>query len=197
MAAVTAPYFNVVVMDPPWAERGGGKIKRGADRHYPLVATRELPHVIMGADVWRPADSALLWCWATEAFLGDALWLIGKLGFRKVSGFVWVKFVERGTLDDGSPLFTPPARLGLGQWTRCEHEHLLLARRGDLVVPPPKFRSRSVIAAPRGAHSEKPEAAWRIIERTSLWAFGGSAFPTADGRVEMFSRAPARVARVG
>ena len=30
-------------MDPPWYETGGGKIKRGADRHYDLVKTPDLP----------------------------------------------------------------------------------------------------------------------------------------------------------
>lgn len=26
--------YDIIYADPPWMERGGGKIKRGADRHY-------------------------------------------------------------------------------------------------------------------------------------------------------------------
>lgn len=29
--------YGTILADPPWPERGGGKIKRGADRHYPLM----------------------------------------------------------------------------------------------------------------------------------------------------------------
>jgi hypothetical protein len=28
--------YRTIYIDPPWPERGGGKIKRGADRHYSL-----------------------------------------------------------------------------------------------------------------------------------------------------------------
>ena len=39
--------YHTIYADPPWKERGGGRIKRGADRHYPLMSTRE----IMALDV--------------------------------------------------------------------------------------------------------------------------------------------------
>ena len=29
--------YKTIYADPPWWESGGGKIKRGADRHYPLI----------------------------------------------------------------------------------------------------------------------------------------------------------------
>ena len=35
---VSEPY-RCVVIDPPWLERGAGKVKRGADRHYELLHT--------------------------------------------------------------------------------------------------------------------------------------------------------------
>jgi hypothetical protein len=34
--------YGTILADPPWLERGGGKIKRGADRHYPLMKTRDI-----------------------------------------------------------------------------------------------------------------------------------------------------------
>ena len=38
--------YQCILIDPPWLERGGGKIKRGADRHYALLKTRDMPQVI-------------------------------------------------------------------------------------------------------------------------------------------------------
>ena len=29
--------YKTILADPPWPEHGGGKSKRGADRHYPLM----------------------------------------------------------------------------------------------------------------------------------------------------------------
>lgn len=34
--------YKTIYADPPWMERGGGKIKRGADRHYPLMKTKDI-----------------------------------------------------------------------------------------------------------------------------------------------------------
>ncbi len=39
--------YKCVTMDPPWLERGGGKCKRGADRHYPFARGER-----SGWDVW-------------------------------------------------------------------------------------------------------------------------------------------------
>lgn len=34
--------YQTIYADPPWWETGGGKIKRGADRHYQLMKTPEI-----------------------------------------------------------------------------------------------------------------------------------------------------------
>lgn len=34
--------YKTIYADPPWMETGGGKIRRGADAHYPLMKTREI-----------------------------------------------------------------------------------------------------------------------------------------------------------
>jgi hypothetical protein len=55
--------YSTILMDPPWNETGGGKIKRGADKHYPLVKTPDLPrhrtHSRMGHDRFALASRAL------------------------------------------------------------------------------------------------------------------------------------------
>lgn len=34
--------YKTIYADPPWPESGGGKIKRGADRHYPLMKVKDI-----------------------------------------------------------------------------------------------------------------------------------------------------------
>lgn len=81
--------------------------------------------------------------------------------------------------------FEPAARMGLGHWSRCEHEHLLVCRRGNVKVPDTDARQRSMIYAPRGKHSAKPDEAWRVIEATSSSSLGGG---VDRGGVEFFCR---------
>lgn len=34
--------FNTIYADSPWPEYGGGKIRRGANRHYQLLSVEEI-----------------------------------------------------------------------------------------------------------------------------------------------------------
>ena len=77
------PRYRCIVADPPWNERGGGKIKRGADRHYPLMKTPDIACMLL-APAWRPAESCHLWLWVTDNFLPDGLLVMDALGFRYV-----------------------------------------------------------------------------------------------------------------
>ena len=155
--------FRTILADPPWKESGGGKIKRGADRHYPLLGTHDITRVIASADVWRPAPDAHLYLWATNNFLPDALGVMAYLGFRYVTNLVWVK-----TKLDGA------ARGGLGYYFRGAHELLLFGVRGNgAQVRTAAHNIVSVVddpgcyGAPRGEHSAKPHLFHELIERRS------------------------------
>ena len=37
-----AGVYRTILADPPWNERGAGKVKRGADRHYDVMKTEEI-----------------------------------------------------------------------------------------------------------------------------------------------------------
>ncbi len=159
--------FPTIVMDPPWPERGGGRVKRGADRHYGLLNTPNILAVIRGARVFLPAEHAHLWCWYTDNYLPDALWLVGELGFRYVRTFQWVKLRREG----GAEL-----RYGIGQYARGAHEGILFAVRGEGMHPSVCTERRdvpSVILAPvptsngKRIHSRKPPAAYALVERRS------------------------------
>lgn len=178
---MTTPFL--AVCDPPWlSDSGGGN--RGANAHYDLPDGVGVSYAMQTAECWQPDGPGLLWMWATSRALvtGDAFLLASRLGFRPCASWVWAKVDVVGT-HLGHEAYQPSRKPGLGQWQRCEHEHLILCRRGDVSVPDPRARARSMIYAPRGRHSEKPAAAWAVIEAVSRSSLG------ADVRgVEFFAR---------
>lgn len=169
--------FRGIRIDPPWPERGGGKIKRGADKHYPLLSVRDMPEVIIRAfaEVGGPATNAHLWLDATDTYLvnGDAAWLARELGFRPVRSYAWVKTTnDVDTAGDGamSEYDDFDLSMGIGQYGRGCHEHMLFCVRGSGQSPDVWTGNRgvrSVFHAPKGRHSEKPEKSYKLIEKVT------------------------------
>ena len=153
--------FHTILADPPWLERGGGKIKRGADRHYPLLKTPEILEVMTSAPVWYPAESCHLYLWVTNNFLPDGLWLVEQLGFDYKTVLTWGK-----------------DRMGLGYYFRGQTEQLLFASKGLILKPRVKTKSTLMLEA-RREHSQKPELAYEVIEAVSHAPY-----------LEMFCRQP-------
>ena len=149
--------FRTVLADPPWNEAGGGKIKRGADRHYPLLKTHEMPAVMtQDCPHWaRVGETAHLYLWVTNNFLPDGRWLMAELGFRYVTNRVWAK-----------------DRFGLGQYYRGQHELCLFGVRGKGYAGLkargkfPTLVGGAVIE--RGEHSAKPEIFYDEVEAVSM-----------------------------
>lgn len=170
--------WRTAQIDPPWLESGGGKSKRGADRHYPLMGVDDIAKTLLRSGSWLPAPDAHLWCWYTDNYLLDALTLIERLGFRYVRTFVWVKCkgatkaldLETGEAVDGE--IEP--RMSLGQYGRGVHESMLFCVRGNgLAVRTERRDLPSVFFAPVPTedgvrvHSRKPDAAYELIEARS------------------------------
>jgi N6-adenosine-specific RNA methylase IME4 len=145
--------FSTVVIDPPWNERGGGHIKRGADRHYPLMKTHDIIKTIYRCEYWdQIEENAHLYMWVTNNFLEDGLFVMKALGFRYVTNFVWVK-----------------EKIGLGQYFRGQHEICLFGTRGTKPTAP-RTESKSVpsiLKAKKTKHSAKPETSYNLIEQRS------------------------------
>jgi N6-adenosine-specific RNA methylase IME4 len=91
---------------------------------------------------------ALLFLWVSPPILEQAFKVIRAWGFEYRTGLVWAK-----------------NRPGMGYWVRQQHEHLLVARRGEFPLPATDARPSSVIHAQRSSHSAKPTVAYEIIER--------------------------------
>jgi 23S rRNA G2069 N7-methylase RlmK/C1962 C5-methylase RlmI len=43
---MTTKKYSTIVADPPWYQRGGGKCKRGADKHYPIMKEHEIKKIM-------------------------------------------------------------------------------------------------------------------------------------------------------
>ncbi len=172
-----ASEYNCIAADPPWPERGGGKIKRGCDRHYPVIKTKEeILQVMLQAPCWRPAESCHLWLWCTNSYLEWALWLVGALGFKYKTNRAWAKMKS---LEYYNEVLWAVERIGLGQYLRGAHELLLFGARGPTIKGPTETRPPTLLLAPRtSTHSEKPEQAYLDMEAVT---------PSVGPRLEMFA----------
>lgn len=145
--ALPTKQYNVIYADPAWRfeprSRDTG-LDRAADNHYPTQATEEIMALPVGT---LAATDCVLLLWATAPMISDALRVMRFWGFEYKSQFVWVK-----------PHF------GNGYWNRNRHELLLVGTRGNIPCPAPGEQWDSVIEAPAGAHSVKPDKGYELIE---------------------------------
>jgi N6-adenosine-specific RNA methylase IME4 len=164
--------YRCIIADPPWLERGGGQIKRGADRHYPLMPTAQIEELPVSE--WAAPD-AHLYLWVTNNFVPSGLDVMASWGFRYVTTLTWVKG-ERDICDiEDSSL-----QVGLGQYFRGCTEHVLFGVRGACEyrdVEGKRAQGLTAFFARRGEHSVKPEELRRMAELVSH-----------GPRLEMFAR---------
>lgn len=160
--------YKTIYADPPWLELGGGRIKRGADKHYPLMKTEDIKNLRIN-DVpikLLSEDSANLYLWTTNNFLKDALEVMESWGFEYITNIAWCK-----------------DRFGLGYYFRGQHELLLFGVKGKNRLPKHKIKTdglwsttpqkentitpTTVIHAKRSEHSKKPDEFYNLIETVS------------------------------
>jgi N6-adenosine-specific RNA methylase IME4 len=166
--------YRTVLADPPWLERGGGQVKRGADRHYELMPTPAIAALPVRS--WA-ADDAHLYLWVTNNFMPDGFEVMKAWGFRFVTVLTWIK--GEGALD---ALDDAWLQVGLGQYFRGCTEHVLFGVRGQVEyrqVDGQRAQGRTAFFARRGEHSVKPEQLRAMAERVSH-----------GPRLEMFARRP-------
>lgn len=161
--------FSTGLADPPWPEKGGGKVKRGADRHYPVMSVDDICALRVG-ELFAP--DAHLYLWVTNNFLPAGLRVMAAWGFRYVTNLVW------GKVKDGR------VQQGLGQYFRGSHELLLFGVRGSVpyrtLDDGKRAQGSTLLLAPRSKHSRKPEGFRQLIERVSPGPY-----------LELFAREPA------
>ena len=144
-------------------ERGSGKIKRGADKHYPLMREHQIIETVIRCPHWQIDPDAHLYLWATNNHLESGLFVMRALGFRYVTNVAWAK-----------------DRPGLGQYFRGQHELCLFGVRalGKGTVKRTDNRGvRSLLSASRTKHSAKPVTFYDVVEARTLGPY-----------LEMFAR---------
>lgn len=156
--------FPTLVADPPWSFKDKGsrispdpKGEAGGIRHYNTLTVQELRDVAGEMVRAVSAADALLFLWAPHAFVldGVAQSVAVGWGFAPKQEGVWVK-----TTNDGSNI-----RMGAGHYTRLCTEPFLICSRGRGAALIRDHGSPNVLFAPRGRHSEKPEAFYELVER--------------------------------
>jgi N6-adenosine-specific RNA methylase IME4 len=163
--------FGVIVEDFEWDQQVWSRttgMDRHAANHYPVserAHTAEEIHEYTKDRFACAADDCVLFMWATAPYLAVAIDVLRLRGFRYVSNYVWGK-----------------DRLGTGYWNRNKHEHLLIGVKGNIPCPAPGTQWNSLIMAPVGRHSTKPECFLEMIE---------GYFPNL-AKIELNPRGPAR-----
>lgn len=140
--------YGCIIADPPWPERGGGKIKRGADKHYPLMSVKDICALPVEA---LALPNSHLYLWVTNNYLRAGFEVLDAWGFRYVTKITWEK-----------------DRPGLGQYFRGTTEDCLFAVRGQpgYQVLPNGRRAQGVTGFRTLEGSEPDEGTWFSAPRT-------------------------------
>jgi len=144
---------RTVVSDPPWwpklhantVGRRKGKYRAGPQRYYKLLTVEQ---IILLKPETQPKAHLYLWCLNQHVDWG---YIVARAwGFEPQQMFTWCK-----------------PTLGTGRF-QSNSEQLLVCRKGGPVDNAFGRSHGTWFSAPRGRrHSEKPEAFYEIVERTS------------------------------
>ena len=146
--------YKTIMADPPWYQAGGGKSKRGADRHYPLMKEQDIKKTMETVLQGKVDDNAHLYLWVANNHLPEALRVIDHLGFRYITNTVWAK-----------------THFGLGRYFRGQHELCLFATKGRGFSVRKNINNisslvgKSLIKPTR--HSSKPSQIYDLVENRS------------------------------
>lgn len=157
--------YPVIYADPAWkfnvrSEETGRD--RSAENHYPTMPLDEI--CALFDKIGNPAtDDAVLFLWATNPMLPEALQVMQAWGFKYVHHWIWDKQTA-----------------GTGYWGRDRHELLLIGRRGDVVAPLMGTQPETVFQESKTEHSVKPAFFAEQIEK----------FYPDIPKLEMFCREP-------
>lgn len=135
--------FDVILADPPWRYDFNETKSREIESHYPTMSLDDICELEVPS-----ADNTILFLWVTVATARQAFKVLDAWGFKYRSQFVWDKEI-----------------IGMGYFSRVQHELLYVATKGDIKVPQPADRYSSVISERRTKHSKKPSIVHEMIEK--------------------------------
>ncbi len=161
--------FKTIMADPPWDYATPGQIgktlehrpnrDKGLSAHGAGSVARYGGMSIADLSSLRVAaladDDAHLYLWTTNGFMEQAYTVARAWGFAPKTIVTWTKT----RVSDGQP------SMKMGYYFRGATEHILFCVRGSLRLRGPAHAT--AILAPRTPHSEKPEAAFKMVEEQS------------------------------
>lgn len=155
--------YDLLMVDPPWSFKNWsakGEDKNASAR-YDCMDLADIQALPIGH---LAAPDALLWLWATNPLLPEAIETMRAWGFRYKTAGTWAKHTASGK-----------RAFGTGYILRCANEPFLI---GTVGKPQTARNVRSVVDGPVREHSRKPEESFDAAVRL---------MPKAR-RVELFSR---------
>jgi len=166
--ALGSQVYSVILADPPWRFEPRSRetgMDRAADNHYPTMSLDDIMALKFPA-----AKNCVLGLWRSPAWDAQAVAVAKAWGFETRSEFIWDK--------ETSNYF--------GYWIASQHETLMICIKGrNVPAPAPGTQYPSIIRAPRGRHSEKPDVFYEMFEKL---------FPNQP-KLEMFARRARRARR--
>ena len=155
--------YGLIMADPPWSfrtwsDKGNAK---GAKAQYDCTPLEWIKSLRV-ADMAAP--DCVLWLWATNPMLPQAIEVMAAWGFTFKTAGHWSKKTVNGK-----------QAFGTGYILRCAGEPFLIGTIGN---PKTARNVRSVIEGPVRQHSRKPDEAFAAAE----------ALLPAVQRIELFSR---------
>jgi N6-adenosine-specific RNA methylase IME4 len=137
--------YRVVVADPAWAYEKRQNDPSHRTTPYPQMSLEQICSLPVASIAH---EKCVLWLWTTNAHLlsGDALAVVNAWGFQPKTLLTWAK-----------------NKMGNGDWLRGQTEHCILATRGSPTIE--LTNQTTLLSAPAGAHSAKPEQFYSLVER--------------------------------
>lgn len=162
--------YGVIYSDPPWPQgRGRKKLARpnssGMELPYPTMTLLDIQAFHNSVLTFNTQEKHNMFMWAIEKFLPEIETMMGLLGYKVHARIIW---------DKGNG---PSAAYTL----RFSHEYLIwFFKPGQILLPVKGMRGQysTIIRENSRKHSQKPEAAYRLLE---------DLFPDAE-KLELFAR---------
>lgn len=155
--------FDLIMADPAWtyrmySEAGEAKSPQSKYRTMTIEEIKALPVLDLAA------PDCLLWLWAVNPMIPQALQVMASWGFEFKTAGTWLKTTKHGKIN-----------FGTGYILRGSNEPFLIGTRGS---PRTAKNVRSGFTGLIRDHSRKPEEAYAAAERL---------MPKAN-RLDLFSR---------
>lgn len=157
--------YGMIMADPPWlyeAWSEGGN-EKNAIAKYDCMDLESIKAMRVGD---LAAKDCVLWLWATNPMLPQAIEVLQAWGFQFKTAGHWSKKTKHGK-----------QAFGTGYILRSAGEPFLIGTMGDPITAK---NVRSVVEGPVREHSRKPEESYEAAERL---------VPNVD-RLDFFSRQP-------